>query len=105
MLLPNSKASTSIHCRTCYEIACEEAWISDNYNQKLDRTYTCRNTEESLVVRITDTCPCTYPANAFSNKRWCCMDAPHFDIGIWSFEKVSTRMMRQLNSCALIIYS
>ena len=32
--------------------------------------------------------PCTYPANAYSNKRWCCNDhsssqGTHFDMSLW----------------------
>ncbi len=44
-----------------------------------------------MVVRITDTCPCTYPANAYSNKRWCCGDMDHFDVSVWAFEKLADK--------------
>jgi hypothetical protein len=44
-----------------------------------------------VVVRITDTCPCTYPANAYSNKRWCCGDQDHFDVSVWAFEKLADK--------------
>jgi len=27
-----------------------------------------------VVVTVTDTCPCQYANNAYSNKRWCCGD-------------------------------
>jgi hypothetical protein len=30
----------------------------DNYGQKLDRTWSCYDKDESVVLRITDTCPC-----------------------------------------------
>lgn len=26
----------------------------------------------------------TYPANAYSNKRWCCNDMDHFDVSLCS---------------------
>jgi hypothetical protein len=48
-------------CGQCLEISCDPAWIQDNYGQKLDRTWSCYNNQESVVVRVTDTCPCTYP--------------------------------------------
>jgi hypothetical protein len=41
-----------------------------------------------VVVKVTDTCPCHYPGNYRSNKRWCCGDMPHFDLSVWAFEKV-----------------
>ncbi len=28
-------------------------------------------------------CPCYYPNNAFSNKRWCCGDMRHMDLSHW----------------------
>lgn len=95
-------------CGICFEVACDDTWIHDNYGLKLDRTYSCYNTGQvrgqpqaptsrqcthhgrrqcshpvvphacqsfhrhspaamccdvlpglqSVVVRITDTCPC-----------------------------------------------
>lgn len=49
-------------CGSCIEVACDPAWIQDNYGQKLDRTWACYDKQESVVLRVTDTCPCTYPA-------------------------------------------
>lgn len=37
---------------------------------------------------ITDTCPCVYPDNYASNKRWCCGDMYHLDLSVWAYEKV-----------------
>jgi hypothetical protein len=31
-------------CGICFEVACDDTWISDNYGLKLDRTYSCYNT-------------------------------------------------------------
>lgn len=31
-------------CGICFELACDDAWIQDNYGLKLDRTYSCYNT-------------------------------------------------------------
>ncbi|KAI8471576.1 MAG: RlpA-like double-psi beta-barrel-protein domain-containing protein-containing protein [Monoraphidium minutum] len=78
-------------CGTCVEVACEQSWIQDNYGQKLDRSWSCHDTQESVVVRITDTCPCTYAANQYSNKRWCCNDQTHFDMSVWAWEKLADK--------------
>lgn len=75
-------------CGTCYEVSCRSAWISDNYGASLDRTQSCINSN-SVIVRITDTCPCHYPPNEYSNKRWCCGDMEHFDLSAWAFEKIA----------------
>ena len=45
-------------CGQCVEISCDPSWIQDNYGQKLDRTVSCYDSSESVVVRVTDTCPC-----------------------------------------------
>lgn len=37
---------------------------------------------------VTDTCPCHYPNNYASNKRWCCGDMPHIDLSVWAYERV-----------------
>lgn len=33
----------------------------------------------------------TYPANDYSNKRWCCGDMDHFDVSVWAFEKLADK--------------
>lgn len=39
-----------------------------------------------MVVTITDTCPCNYPANPWGNRRWCCGDGgTHFDLSTEAF--------------------
>ncbi len=45
-------------------------------------------------LQITDTCPCNYPSNAYSNRRWCCGDMYHLDMSTWAFEKVGGRIGR-----------
>ncbi len=35
--------------------------------------------------------PGTYPANQYSNKRWCCNDQTHFDVSVWAFEKIADK--------------
>ena len=56
---------------------------------EINRTSACRDPEASVVVTVTDSCPCYYPSNAYSNKRWCCGDMPHFDLSAWAFEKLA----------------
>lgn len=62
-------------CSTCYEVACNKAFIQDNYGQKLDRTYSCYDDSQSLVVRVTDTCPCKPPQ--YPLHRWYCQRMTH----------------------------
>ena len=45
-------------CGTCIEIRCNPVVITDNYGSVLDRTKACFNPSASVVVRVTDTCPC-----------------------------------------------
>eukprot|EP00198_Chlamydomonas_reinhardtii_P012309 XP_001701646.1 predicted protein [Chlamydomonas reinhardtii] len=90
-------AMTDVHpeyqdsCGLCYELACDSTWTSDGYGQWLDRTASCFDTGASVgrVVRIVDVCPCSYPSNAYNNKRWCCGDRDHFDVSVWAFEKLA----------------
>lgn len=44
-----------------------------------------------MVIKIVDSCPCEYPDNQYSNKRWCCGDMDHFDLSVWAFEKLADR--------------
>lgn len=77
-------------CGQCVEVMCDPRWIPDNYGASLDRTSACTDSKTSLVVRITDVCPCTYAANSYSNRRWCCNDVEHLDLSIWAFEKLAS---------------
>eukprot|EP00775_Hariotina_reticulata_P005952 gene5952-6191_t len=45
----------------------------------------------NVVVIITDTCPCIYPDNYSSNKRWCCGDMYHLDMSVWAYEKLGSK--------------
>lgn len=87
--LPDVHYEYSGSCGNCYEVACDPSGFSDNYGNSLDRSSACFDTEASVVVRITDTCPCNYAGNSFSNKRWCCGDMDHFDLSMWAFEKLA----------------
>lgn len=44
-------------------------------------------------------CPCNYPDNYASNKRWCCGDTYHLDMSVWAYEKVRAGLA---TGCGLI---
>ncbi|PNH06786.1 hypothetical protein TSOC_006810 [Tetrabaena socialis] len=81
-------------CGRCMEVKCDPTTIGDNYGGRFDRSWACRDNEASVIVQITDTCPCNYPSNAYSNKRWCCGDEYHLDLSTWAFEKTCGRRRR-----------
>ncbi|PRW60661.1 hypothetical protein C2E21_0949 [Chlorella sorokiniana] len=78
-------------CGRCYEVKCDSRWVKDGYGASFDRTHVCYDPSASLLLRIVDSCPCNYPSNWYSNKRWCCGDADHMDISIWAFEKLADK--------------
>jgi hypothetical protein len=63
--------------RKCKEVKCKKMTFKDGYGASLDRNGACFDEGAAVVVTITDTCPCHYPGNAYSNKRWCCGDMYH----------------------------
>lgn len=75
-------------CGRCYEIKCAPMIFKDGLNNTVDRTNACFN-DKTIVVRIVDTCPCNYPKNPTSNKRWCCGDMTHFDTSYWAISKLA----------------
>lgn len=76
-------------CGKCKEVKCKNMSFKDGYGQWLDRSSVCFDESSSVVVMVTDTCPCHYPNNYHSNKRWCCGDMYHLDLSIWAFEKLA----------------
>ncbi|GAX75120.1 hypothetical protein CEUSTIGMA_g2564.t1 [Chlamydomonas eustigma] len=78
-------------CSMCIEVRCYPAVISDNYGNILNRTGACFNPSYSVVTRVTDTCPCTFAPNFYSNRRWCCGDMFHMDMSQWAFEKLASK--------------
>ncbi|MEW5307321.1 MAG: hypothetical protein WDW36_009727 [Sanguina aurantia] len=76
-------------CGRCYEVKCDSGFVHDNYGQSFDRSNMCHDTTESVVVQVIDSCPCNYPTNGYSNKRWCCGDHYHLDLSIWAFERLA----------------
>eukprot|EP01023_Acetabularia_acetabulum_P026733 TRINITY_DN2534_c0_g1_i1.p2 TRINITY_DN2534_c0_g1~~TRINITY_DN2534_c0_g1_i1.p2 ORF type:complete len:196 (+),score=29.58 TRINITY_DN2534_c0_g1_i1:101-688(+) len=87
--LPDAHPEYWGSCGRCYEVQCNPTWFSDGYGASIDRSHACRDQESSVVVQITDTCPCNYPTNWYSNKRWCCGDMNHFDLSVWAYEKLA----------------
>jgi len=79
-------------CGTCYAVSCRRAAVVDGFGESLDRTSTCHDESRQVVVMVTDTCPCVYPANAMSNKRWCCGDQNHMDLSTSAFRKLGQTM-------------
>lgn len=57
-------------CGTCFELMCDPSSFTDGYGQSMDRSSACIDSTKSVIARVVDTCPCVYPDNAFSNKRW-----------------------------------
>ncbi|KAG2497376.1 hypothetical protein HYH03_004534 [Edaphochlamys debaryana] len=78
-------------CGRCIEVKCNPMTFADGYGEQLDRQGVCRDTGASVVVQVTDTCPCNYPGNAYSNRRWCCGDMYHLDLSTWAFEKLAEK--------------
>ncbi len=68
---------------------CVCAWACVSQGAELDRSSVCYDTSASLIIQVTDICPCEYPPNAYSNKRWCCGDMPHLDLSTFAFEKLA----------------
>lgn len=64
-------------CGQCFEVACVNQNFRDGYGQELQRDYVCYDESKSVIVKVADRCDCEYPANYYSNKRWCCGDMPH----------------------------
>ena len=62
------------------ELGCRSATMTDRYGEVLPREGLCLDESTTVKVKITDTCDCSYSANAVSNSRWCCGDQPHLDV-------------------------
>ncbi|KAI8472475.1 MAG: RlpA-like double-psi beta-barrel-protein domain-containing protein-containing protein [Monoraphidium minutum] len=75
-------------CGKCVEVACVNAVFSDNYGGQLERKGACYNESRTVVLQVTDSCPCVH-ANAYSNKRWCCGDMKHLDLGRAVFRELA----------------
>ncbi|GLI68165.1 hypothetical protein VaNZ11_012470, partial [Volvox africanus] len=75
--------------RRCYEVACNPAAFSDGYGNYIDRNSGCYDSSKTVTITITDDCPCNYPENAYSNRRWCCGDMFHIDLSQEAFSQLA----------------
>ena len=96
VLAPSDRSSLFANsCGKCFEVKCRQEPYTDGYGGVFDNANQCHNTTQSLVARVVDACPCDYPGNAYSNKRWCCQDDGagdmHADLSVWAFEKLGRK--------------
>ena len=96
MLAPSDLSSEfGDSCGKCFEIKCRQEPYTDAYGNYFDNVDQCHNTTQSLVARVVDACPCDYPGNRYSNKRWCCQDSGagemHADLSVWAFERLGRK--------------
>lgn len=89
--LPDGHYEYHGSCGRCYEVRCKPMVFKDNYGNTLDRRDACKDPSLVLEMTVTDTCPCHYPTNLYSNKRWCCMDMDHLDISVFAYDKLADR--------------
>lgn len=89
--LPDSHHEYEGSCGHCYEVKCEPMIFKDNYGNILDRKDACYENNKTVLVTITDTCPCNFQWNTYSNKRWCCGDMDHFDLSYHAYDKLAAR--------------
>ncbi|KAF6265352.1 hypothetical protein COO60DRAFT_1457214 [Scenedesmus sp. NREL 46B-D3] len=73
--------------QTCVEVACVDKDFSDGYGEKVNRSGVCHDSKKSVVVKITEACPCEH-SNQYSNKRSCCGDMRHLDLGRKAFQEL-----------------
>ena len=66
-------------CGSCFELQCDPNGRSYCRSDRLSA---------SVVVKITDRCPCDHPNP--SNKKWCCGDMPHFDMSYQAFGEIAS---------------
>ncbi|KAF5841716.1 RlpA-like double-psi beta-barrel-protein domain-containing protein-containing protein [Dunaliella salina] len=78
-------------CGNCYEVKCSNMGFRDGNGEYIDRTSACYDESKSVVVRVTDACPCNYEANAKSNYRWCCGDMYTMDLSYMAFRQLADR--------------
>jgi len=43
--------------------------VKDGYGAQVSRKGSCYDTSKTIKVTVTDTCPCYYPSNQYSNTR------------------------------------
>lgn len=90
--LPDVHPMYSHSCGLCFEIKCRgiQAVAADG-SVDLDRYDACYNTNETIVIKIVDTCPCV------GNEQWCCGGDPkvkdivdHLDLSKEAFGRLAS---------------
>lgn len=56
-------------CGRCLEIRCASRDFTDGYDNRIDRKGVCLDPGRSVVIKLSDDCPCNYAANYYSNRR------------------------------------
>jgi rare lipoprotein A (peptidoglycan hydrolase) len=56
----------------------------------------CWDESKSVMVRVSDSCPCQYPIKGpdgttqeIRTQNWCCGGNNHFDLSFWAFEQLA----------------
>ncbi|MEW5305930.1 MAG: hypothetical protein WDW36_008440 [Sanguina aurantia] len=62
--------------------------FTDGYGNSINRQGACYNSK-TVIVTITDACPCNYPSNNYSNRRWCCGDMRGMDLSREAFAQLA----------------
>jgi hypothetical protein len=57
--------------RKCKEVRCKPMDFADGYGAWLQRSNVCFDPSASVVVQITDTCPCHYPGECPTDQQQC----------------------------------
>lgn len=82
-------------CGECWEILCVDGRQRGLSDSILGPWAGCVDSEKkSVVVMITDSCPCNHPGNPESNKRWCCGGEGgnrHWDLSYAAFDAIAIR--------------
>jgi len=87
--------SLTTQCGECWEILCVDGRQRGLSDSILGPWAGCVDSEKkSVVVMITDSCPCNHPGNPESNKRWCCGGEGgnrHWDLSYAAFDAIAIR--------------
>lgn len=59
--------------------------FQDGYGNTHERTEACYDPNKSIIIAITDSCPCS------SNQQWCCGDMEHLDLSYVAYDELADR--------------
>jgi len=83
--IPTSHPDYHGSCGACYEVKCEPMNFQDGYGNTHERMEACYDPNKSVIVAITDSCPCS------SNQQWCCGDMEHLDLSTYAYDLLAER--------------